>query len=308
MKSCLVVCLIILLVFVLLLGGLVFAVRPPYKVISAQPGGVPEVEIQSALKDYMLGRVEAALDDYPGEGDLTVALDEASLGQVLADALGSQIKGLPSGIKYKGIYLDIKDNRLELGGAFKLLVFSVGVSARLQIQVKDNNLELKLLSTRLGRIPLPVNFVLRVAGRFSPLPAELETMSVTAPLDLQDKVFEGVYLSGLKLEPEHIFINLRLEEGLIPEIPDSAVKDLAETIPVLQSKLEKNHVAIETLGEIQNLLDQTESNDKKVNPLTLLRLSEELYDSLSDEEMQELNKYLDDDVKAFLEQAQEGHN
>lgn len=53
MKSCLTVGLIILLVFVLLIGGLAWALRPPYPVIAPRETEA-EFDVRTALSGYIM--------------------------------------------------------------------------------------------------------------------------------------------------------------------------------------------------------------------------------------------------------------
>lgn len=299
MKSCLTVALIFLLVFVLLLGGLAWALRPPFPVIAPQVTE-SDADIQTALTDYLLERVGLALDDYSGEGALEVTLDRAGLTQVLADALNSQISGLPSAVKFSGVFTDLNQDYVQLGGGFKVLFLKTGVSARMGVQIVDGNLELNLISVHLGRLPLSANFVLNTLGKHIDLPQELAGLSFPATFDLAED--KSVSISGLELRGEGIVFNLDIEDGLIPDIPNSVVSSLEESLPKVNEVLADNPVASEALEEIEAILEQSKAQDKQVNSLKLMAQGQKLYNSLSPQELEQFEEALPDDLKEFLAQ------
>jgi len=305
MKTCLTIGLIVLLVASLLFGGLIFAVRPPFRVIQPQNAGAVQGEGQTAFAGYILERFALAYDDYSGEGDIEVLVDQAGLTQVLANALGDEISGLPLGSKFTGVFMNIRQDQIQIGGAFKLLLFPVGISARMHVKIEDGQIVLKLLSTHLGRISLPINFMLKSAGRFVDMPEELSTLSVSVPIDFEDAELGSI--SHLELQPQQILIKLQLAPGLIPEISDTMVASFEESLPEMQDILVDNPTALAALEEIQATLNQAKTEDKPVNPLRLLALGEKLHRSLSDQEIKELDGVLDDDIKDLLQQVRDSN-
>jgi uncharacterized protein YpmS len=300
MKSCLTVGLIILLVFVLLIGGLAWALRPPYPVIAPRETEA-EFDVRTALSGYIMERVELALDNYSGEETLEVSLDQAGLNQVLADALNSQVSGLPSALRFTGAFTKFHEDYVQVGGGFKFLFLHAGLSARMKMHITDGNLELSLLSTHLGRLPLSANFVSNILGKILDLPQDLSAISVTAPIDIAEDM--GIAISSLELRSEEILVCLEIDDDLVPEIPDSVVKSFEESLPQVNEVLADNPVAAETLAEIETLLEQAKTEDKQVNPLKLMTLGQKLYSSLSQEELEQLDQVLSDDVKELLVQV-----
>ena len=136
------------------------------------------------------------------------------------------------------------------------------------------------------------------------LPAELTSQSLTAPINFDGQSL-GISLADLELQAQQIFICLNIAEGLIPEIPDTVVESFQESLPEISRVLANNPAASDTLDEIETLLEQSKTDDKKVNPLRLMTLGEELSNSLIEAELQQLNLVLDDEVKALLAQFQD---
>ena len=295
MKSCLIVLLILLLVFVLLVGGAIFAVRPPFKVVTAPPADDAKLEAAS----YVEGRLEAALDDYDYKGDLVVSLDQVGLSQILAGAL-AQLP-IPANIRPTGIFMDIKHSHIEIGGAFKILFIHVGVSGRFGVEMNEDNIELKLISSHLGRLPLPINYVANTVGKYADIPDDLASLSVSVPLDFQGESFDVIQLKDLSLQPGQILISIFIEEGLIPDISPEVLADFDKAFPRIEDAIKNNETATAKLQEIKKHLDAAKEG-KKINPLTVKRLGEELYSSLSKEELEDLESILgSDDLINYLQ-------
>jgi uncharacterized protein YpmS len=191
--------LIVILVLGLLIGGFVFALRPPFTVVA--PKESEFTELKPALNAYLMDRAALALDNYSGEGDIEISLDEAGLSQVLANALASQIDIFPKALSFTGVFMDIRQEYIQIGGGFKFLIFPVGVSARMQAEIRDGNLVLTVNSAHLGRIPLPLNFVLKTAEKYTELPEGISSLSVSVPLNEEGESI-GLNISGLKLQAE----------------------------------------------------------------------------------------------------------
>src|SRR5690606_7801349 len=124
---------------------------------------------------------------------------------------------------------DLNQDYVQLGGGFKVLFLKTGVSARMGVQIVDGNLELNLISVHLGRLPLSANFVLNTLGKHIDLPQELAGLSFPATFDLAED--KSISISGLELRGEGIVFNLDIEDGLIPDIPNSVVSSLEESLP-----------------------------------------------------------------------------
>ena len=298
-KKFLTVFLIVILVLGLLIGGLVFALSPPFPVVAPQQSEF--AELKPALNAYLMERAALALDDYSGEGDIEISLDEAGLSQVLADALASQIDNFPRSLKYTGVFIDIRQEYIQVGASYKFLIFPIGVSARMQAEVRDGNLELELDSAHLGRISLPLQFVLKTAAKFKELPEEITTLSVSVPLSgaASDT---GISISDLKLQSGQVVFNVLAEDNLIPVIDEAVLQELEGLKPQAQSILADNPVALEILDELEALLEESRAKGKPVNPLRLSILGEKLYNALSEVEIQELRNIVDDETMEFLEQ------
>ncbi|MDD3074346.1 MAG: hypothetical protein PHS56_08020 [Eubacteriales bacterium] len=299
MKKFLTVFLIVILVLGLLIGGLVFALSPPFPVVAPQQSEF--AELKPALNAYLMERAALALDDYSGEGDIEISLDEAGLSQVLADALASQIDNFPRRLKYTGVFIDIRQEYIQVGASFKFLIFPIGVSARMQAEIRDGNLILKVNSAHLGRIPLPLNFVLKTAGKYTELPEEISSLSFSVPLNDKGESM-GINISGLKLQAEQMVFSVLASDNLFPELDEAVLQDLEELKPQAQSILADNPEAMEILDELEALLEESKTTGKQVNPLRLSVLGEELYSSLSEVEIQELRNIVDDETMEFLEQ------
>lgn len=299
MKKFLIVILVIILVLGTLIGGFVFALRPPFPVVAPQNFEI--AELQPALNAYLMERAALALDDYSGEGELEVSLDEDGLSQVLANVLASQIASLPKLLKYSGVFMDIRQEYILVGGGFKFLFFPVGVSARVQAEIRDGNLELKVDSAHLGRIPLPLNFVLKTAGKYTELPEEISSLSFSVPLNGEGDSM-GFNISGLKLQADQMLFSILASDNLIPAIDEAILQDLEELKPQAQSILAENPAALEVLDELESLLEESKAQGKQVNPLRLSTLGERLYRSLSEDEMQQLRNIVDDETMKFLEE------
>lgn len=110
-KKFLTVFLIVILVLGLLIGGLVFALSPPFPVVAPQQSEF--AELKPALNAYLMDRAALALDSYSGEGEIDVSLDEAGLSQVLANALASRIDNLPKALNYSGVFMDIRQEYIQ---------------------------------------------------------------------------------------------------------------------------------------------------------------------------------------------------
>lgn len=299
MKKFLIVFLIIILVLGLLIGGFVFALHPPFPVVAPQESEF--CELKPALNAYIMERAALALDDYTGEGEIEISLEEAGLSQVLANALASRIENLPKALNYTGVFMDIREEYIQAGGGFKFLFFQVGISARMQAEIRDGNLELKVNSAHLGRIPLPLNFVLKTAGKYTELPEEISSLSVSVPLNDEGESM-GFNISGLKLQAEQLVFSVLAEENLIPEIDAALLEDLEELKPQAESILADNPVALAILDELEALLQEAKAQGKPVNPLRISILGEKLYNALSEDEIQQLRNIVDDDTMKFLEE------
>ncbi len=299
MKKFLVVLLVIILVLGLLIGGFVFALRPPFTVVA--PKESEFTELKPALNAYLMDRAALALDSYSGEGEIDVSLDEAGLSQVLANALASRIDNFPRRLKYTGVFMDIRQEYIQIGGSFKFLFFPVGVSARMQAEIRDGNLELKVNSAHLGRIPLPLNFVLKTAEKYTELPEGISSLSVSVPINDEGESL-GFNVSGLKLQAEQLVFSIQAEDNLIPEIDEAILEDLEELKPQAQSILADNPVALAILDELEALLEESRAKGKPVNPLRLSILGEKLYNALSEDEIQQLRNIVDDNTMKFLEE------
>ena len=289
--------LIVILVLGLLIGGFVFALRPPFTVVA--PKESEFTELKPALNAYLMERAALALDDYSGEGDIEISLDEAGLSQVLANALASQIDIFPKALSFTGVFMDIRQEYIQIGGGFKFLIFPVGVSARMQAEIRDGILVFKINSAHLGRIPLPLNFVLKTAGKYVKLPEDID--SVTVPLNEEGESI-GLNIAGLKLQAEQMVFSVQAEDNLIPEIDEAILEDLEELKPQAQSILADNPVALAILDELEALLEEARAQSKPVNPLRLSILGEKLYNALSEDEIQQLRNIVDDDTMKFLEE------
>lgn len=303
MKKFLIVLLIVILVLCLLIGGLVFALSPPFPVVAPKDSEI--TELQPVLKAYLMDRAAMALDDYSGEGELEVSLDEAGLSQVFADALAGQIDNLPKAVKFSGVFMNMRKEYIQVGGGFKLLIFPVGISARMQAEVHDGNLVLKIDSAHLGRIPLPMKFVLNIAGKYADLPEELGNLSFTVPISGEDEN-APFSISGLELQAKQLVFSILAEENLIPEIDKAVLQELEELKPKAESILANNPVALEILDELETLLEEAKAQDKQPNPLKLSTLGEKFYHSLSEDEIEELIDIVDDETMQFLEENMGG--
>lgn len=298
-KKFLTVFLIVILVLGLLIGGLVFALSPPFPVVAPQQSEF--AELKPALNAYLMERAALALDDYSGEGDIEISLDEAGLSQVLADALASQIDNFPRRLKYTGVFIDIRQEYIQVGASFKFLIFPIGVSAHMQAEIRDGNLILKVNSAHLGRISLPLQFVLKTAAKFKELPEEITTLSVSVPLSGAASDTD-ISISDLKLQSGQVVFNVLAEDNLIPVIDEAVLQELEGLKPQAQSILADNPVALKILDELEALLEESRAKGKPVNPLRLSILGEKLYNALSEVEIQELRNIVDDETMEFLEQ------
>lgn len=298
MKKFLLIFLIVILVLGLLIGGIVFALSPPFPVVAPQQSEPDELE--PSANAYLMEKVAAALDDYSGEGDMEIVLDEAGLSQAVADALAPQID-LPKTMKYTGAFVDVNQEYIQIGSGFKFLIFPVGVSTRLQAEVHDGNLHLAVKSASLGRIPLPLHFVLKVAGKYANLPAEISTLSFSVPLsDAEDD--SGPSISGLELQAEQLVLSVQADASDFAAIDDEVLEDLEKVQPKAEAILKDNPQALKILEEIESLIEDAKAEGKTVNPVSLSILGEKFYNSLSDDEIQELRDILDDDTIEFLEE------
>lgn len=294
---------IVLSIAILLFGGLAFALRPPHKVFAPR-GTVIAVEVQTVLNKYIKEQAADALDHYAGEGDLLIPLDQDGISQALADALGDNVQGLPRVLKFTGIFTDVNPDYVEIGAGFKFLFIPTGISTRLEMTAAQDEIELNLLSTHLGRISLPQEFFLNRAGKYLQLPLDASGLSTSIPMDLGDEM--GITLAGLNLGQGQLLLSLHLDKDAIPEIPEETVESIKESIPEMFDILDGNPTAVVALKEIEQLLDQAQVEDKKVNPLRLMTLGEELNGALTEDEYKQLDPVINDDVKKLLEEAQQG--
>lgn len=301
MRTWLKVVLIIFLILVVLVGGMVFALRPPYKVIAWQSEAA---EFEEAFSSYIEARLEAALNGYSGDGALVVTVDQAGLTQVAADGLKTQVSFLPGSIKYTGMFMNLQEAQIELGAAAKFWIIPVGVSGRFQIEAGEDNLELKLLSTRIGRLPLPHSFALKLISKFLDFSNSQDDLCITVPLDLQGQDVKGVKLVDIEVKPEMLILSVHVEEGVIPEVPDTVRESFNQSIPKIEETIKDNQAAVEIFEDLKEAVGSLEDTEK-INPLTLKRLGEELYSSLEDKEKDELYRALDKDLLDYLEQNQE---
>lgn len=293
-KSCLSVCLIIFISFALILGGIAFALSPPFQVCA--PVSVP-ADAEDALSQYLLEQLELALDSYSGEENVFVTVGEAELSQVLANSLATQLPRLPKGFNFSGVIVNVNGDIFQAGAKFKFLFFPLGISAKVKIIEEDDNLRLDLLSTQLGRITLSRNLILNRIGKLTDLPLDSDNLSI--PIAFEE---EGISLASIQALPGQIVIGLRIKDGLIPEIPSSTLDSFQETLPAMSDILIDNPTAAQALAEIENLLSQAKAQDTKVNPLSLKILGDKLYLSLSQEEISKLDGVLSSEVKDLLEQ------
>ena len=303
MKKFLIVLLIVILVLGLLVGGFVFAFSPPFSVVAPQSS--EPAQLKPAINAYLRERAALALDDYSGEGELEVSIDEAGLSQVLADAIASQIDDLPKAVKFSGVFMDMRKEYIQVGGGFKFLFFHVGISARMQAEVKDGNLVLKLDSAYLGRIPLPMKFALNTASKYADLPEDLANLSVSMPLSGEDES-SAFNITDLELQAKQLVFSILAEENFIPKIEEAVLEDLEELKSQAQSILTNNPVALEILDELDTLLEEAKTKDKQPNPLRLSTLGEKFYRSLSKGEIEQLRDIIDDETMQFLEENLDG--
>lgn len=299
MKKFLLVFLIVIIVLGLFIGGLVFALSPPFPVIAPQKSDYAELE--PAFKAFLMERVAVAFDDYTGKGDMEIVLDEAGFSQVLADTFANQMKDLPKVVSYTGIFMDIRPEHIQIGSGFKFLAFPVGVSARMKAEVLDGILILTITSAHLGRIPLPLNLALKIAGKYGDLPEEVTALSVSVPLNM-DEESPRINFSGLELQAKQIVFSILAEENPIDPIDEEVLADLEEVRPQAELILKDNPPALEILEEIEFLIEDAKAQGKKVYPLKVGILGERLYNSLSQEEIQELSDIIDDDTMEFLQE------
>lgn len=297
MKKKVLIPIIIVFATILLFGGLAFALSPPYPVVAPQNTEYPGLE--PALQAYLLERATLALDDYAGEGMLAVGLDGPGFSQILADALNAQSLAIPKGLKFRGAFANFSEKGTTLGGGFRFLIFSLGVSARLHADVQDDNLEVHIDSVRLGRIPLPMNFVLGLAKKYAALPEDLSTLEIPLP-----RLGENIDLniSELVFAEEQAIFNLVVPDGVFLALDEEVLQDLEELKPQVEPILENNPKALAILEEIEFLLEQSKTTGKKVNLLRLNALAKDFSNALSPEEISQLEDVVDKDTLDFIRQ------
>jgi hypothetical protein len=294
LKKIWLVVLIVIIVLGLLIGGLVFALSPSFPLVV--PRQSEYEDLGPALNAYLMEKVADALDDYPGEGDMEIVLDQAGLSQVFADALSRELD-LPRSIRYTGVFMNVRQEYIQVGSGFKFLIFPVGVSARLQVEVHEGNLHLAIKSAHLGRIPLPIDPVLKFARQFVNLPEEITAFSLALN---EGGDSPDLSISGLELQDKQLVFKVQVDEGPFAAIDEGILEELEKVQPQAEAILEDNPRALEILGEIETLIEEAKAGGKDVNPVRVRLLGEEFFNSLSEKELRQLEDIVDEDTMHFF--------
>ena len=117
-----------------------------------------------------------------------------------------------------------------------------------------------------------------------------------------DEESPRINFSGLELQAKQIVFSILAEENPIDPIDEEVLADLEEVRPQAELILKDNPPALEILEEIEFLIEDAKAQGKKVYPLKVGILGERLYNSLSQEEIQELSDIIDDDTMEFLQE------
>jgi len=289
MRRVLLLSIILSLVLVILMGTLLC---PPYK---DAIGIAADTYGDSAMQNYFMKRLGIALAKYPGRGNLVITLEEEPLNQILVPLFEKQLS-LPKGIKYSGAFLRLRENRAQLGCAFRFLFLPLVFSCDLDTEFQGN-LILSVTSVKIGRIPFPTKFATSLVSRYVDMP-ELDGSRITIPVKLDDYGLPGVVISDLKILDEKIEIGMQIQ-GVTPSIPDSARDNFSDSVPEIQGILEDNPLAQEKLIQLQELVSSG------APPLQLLMAAAELYNALDHEELSQLEKVLDEEIRSLLEQVRD---
>lgn len=301
MKKKITVLIIILLGLALLISGAVFAISSPFPLVPPAEG--EHLDIEEALKAYLLERATLALDDYPGEGELAISLEAPGFSQFLANSFSAQAEDvIPKNLKFRGAFSNFTEKGITVGGGFKYLFLPLAVSVQMQAELQEGALQLQIESVRLGRIPLPLKLFTKLAGRFLEESADLTSLSLDLPLADNDW---GFAITALNLEPEQAVIHVLIPDTSFLEIDEEVLQNLEEIKPQVEPILENNPRAMALLEEIETLLNQAKESGKPVNVLRIKNLAEDFYEALSPEEINQLEAVVDKDTLDYIRQLTE---
>lgn len=274
--------------------GVAFALSPPYPAFTADAS---HDSYDVMLQRYIEERLEVALD-INVDDDFTVILEQEGLGAIMAQAVSE----IPLPIKFSRIYLSIDEEAVDLGGALWLGLLPVGITGGFEIALENDILMLNLVSARIGRFSFPIDKISDLTKRY--LNQDLSSLSVQFPLGLDTLNSEGVSLTGLGLEQGQLEVYLTIEEEAIPAVPAEVLDSFQQRLPEIEVALNNNKLASGKLLEIKELIQQ-QTPGTRINPLTLKRLGEELFNSLSNQDLARVEEVLGPDLINFLEQARD---